>query len=78
MEISILFVIIASVSITLNLVFAAIFLYHYNKTSMANPYDGLKELMRDDNWSRIDTLDDMPRPSGFKTYAIGNREKIKR
>ena len=45
---------------------------------MTNPYDGLKELMRDDNWSRIDTLDDMPRPSGFKTYAVGSREKVKR
>ena len=78
MDIFIIVVIIASVSITLNLVFAAIFLRYYNKMSMANPYDGLKELMRDDNWSRIDTLDDMPRPSGFKTYAIGNREKIKR
>ena len=78
MDIFIIVVIIASVSITLNLVFAAIFLRYYNKMSMTNPYDGLKELMRDDNWSRIDTLDDMPRPSGFKTYAIGSREKIKR
>lgn len=78
MDIFTIVVIIASVSITLNIVFAAIFLYHYNKTSMTNQYDGLKELMRDDNWSRIDTLDDMPRPSGFKTYAVGNREKIKR
>jgi len=78
MDMFIIVVIIASVSITLNLVFAIILLRYYNKISMTTPYDGLKELMRDDNWSRIDTLDDMPRPSGFKTYAVGNREKIKR
>lgn len=78
MDIFIVVITAAGVSIIINLAFAAIFLYHYNKMSVATPYEGLKELIRDDNWSRIDTLNDMPRPSGFKTFAVGSREKIKR
>jgi hypothetical protein len=49
----------------------------YRRNKGPNPYEGLQDMLRDDSWGRIDSLDDA-QSTGFCVNVLGKREKFDR